>query len=238
MNRKYYHSQVVNIINETDNVKRFIIKVPDEIQFRFRPGEFVMLDLPIQSKITTRSYSIASPPSDDNTFELVISINPGGLGTPYLFNNVKIGSYVEVSEVLGKFHLPEVIDTDLCFICTGTGIAPFRSMLLDIYNHHTPHKNITMIFGNRWVKDILYYQEMEELQQKIQGFTFIPVLSRDNPGWKGLRGYVHPVYEELYSDKRPAIFYICGWKEMLSEARKRIEAMGYDRKNIRFEVYD
>lgn len=236
--RKYYHCQVVNIISESDLVKRYIIKVPDEIPFSFNPGQFVMLDLPIDSKYTNRSYSIASPPSDDNTFELVISINPAGLGTPYLFHNITVGSFLKVSEVLGKFHLPYVIDTELCFICTGTGIAPFRSMLLNIHDKNIPHKNITMIFGNRFIKDILYYSEMEALQDKIQGFKFIPVLSRDNPEWQGRRGYVHPVYEELFADKRPAQFYLCGWAEMLHEARRRIEAMGYERMNIKFEIYD
>lgn len=243
---KYYHCQVINIIDESDLVKRFIIKVPNEVPFTFIPGQFIMLNLPIESKYTNRSYSIASPPSNDNTFELVIVINPAGLGTPYLFRNIKVGSYLEVSEVLGKFHLPNPIDIDLCFICTGTGIAPFRSMLLDIYTRNTPHKytrntphkNIFLIFGNRYEKDILYRKEMEGLTEKIQGFKFIPVLSRDNIGWNGRNGYVHPIYEELFSDKRPAQFYICGWTDMLHEARQRIETMGYDKKNIKFEIYD
>src|ERR1043165_4393158 len=90
---------VVNIIDESDVVKRYFIKVPDEIPFSFKAGQFVMLDLPIQSKITNRSYSIASAPSDDNIFELVIVIKPEGLGTPYLFNEIKVGSVIKVSQV-------------------------------------------------------------------------------------------------------------------------------------------
>jgi phenol/toluene 2-monooxygenase (NADH) P5/A5 len=238
MTRKYFPGQVKKIINESDLVKRFIIKLPDNLAFSFLAGQFVMLDLPIDSKYSTRSYSIASPPTNDNTFELLISLNMAGLGTPYLFQSVNEGSFLEVSEVLGKFHLPEVIDTDICFICTGTGIAPLRSMLLDIYNKNIPHKNIFMIFGNRYEKDILYRNEMEELQNKIEGFTFIPVLSRDNPGWEGRTGYVHKIYEELFEDKRPALFFISGWREMINDARKRIKAMGYDKNSVRTEFYD
>lgn len=235
---KYTPATVIDIQDETDVVKRFYIKMPDNIEFRFRAGQFIMLDLPIESKYTNRSYSIASAPSTDNIFELCIVLNPKGLGTPYLFDKIKVGSTLMVSKVLGKFILPDTIETDLCFICTGTGIAPLRSQLNEIINSGKAHKNIYMVFGNRWEKDILYRKEMEEMAKKHSQFTFIPVLSRENNGWTGKTGYVHSIYEEIFADKRPAMFYICGWADMLREARSRLADMGYDKKSIKFESYD
>jgi ferredoxin-NADP reductase len=229
---------ISKIIDETDVVKRYYIKMPETMPFSFKAGQFVMLDLPIDSKYTNRSYSIASAPTMDHTFELCIVLNPGGLGTPYMWENFREGSVVKVSKVLGKFQLPDPIDTDICFICTGTGIAPLRSQLVDIFNKNLAHKNLYMVFGNRWEKDILYRKEMEQLEKEHPEFKFIPVLSRKNEGWTGKEGYVHQVYEEIFSDKRPAKFYICGWADMLKEARQRLEAMGYDKKAIKFESYD
>src|ERR1041385_696324 len=110
---QFFDCKMVDIKDENDVVKRFFIKVPDEIPFKHKAGQFVMLDLPIESKVTTRSYSIASAPSDDHVFELLIVINPQGIGTPYLFKNVVTGSTVRVSRVLGKFLLPDPIDADL-----------------------------------------------------------------------------------------------------------------------------
>ena len=78
---------------------------------------------------------------------------------------------------------------------------------------------------------------MEDLAQKYPEFKFIPVLSRDNPGWIGQIGYIHDVYEKLFADKRPAWFYISGWPVIVRDARKRIEAMGYDKSKIKFELY-
>ena len=95
-----------------------------------------------------------------------------------------------------------------------------------------------MVFGNRWEKDIIYRKEMEEIAAKNPSYNFIPVLSRENEGWTGKKGYVHAIYEEIFQDKRPAYFYICGWADMLKDARTRLEAMGYDKKSIRFESYD
>ncbi|HQV99906.1 MAG TPA: FAD-binding oxidoreductase [Bacteroidia bacterium] len=238
MSYKYNKSTIFKIIQETELVKRFFFKIPDEIPFSFKAGQFIMLNLPIASKFTNRSYSIASSPSNDNTFELAIVLNPKGLGTPYLWENIDVGSEIDVSKALGKFTLIEPIEDDICFVCTGTGIAPLRSMLHYILNNNIPHKKIYMIFGNRWEKDIIYRKEMEDLAKVNPSFEYIPVLSRDSEGWTGRKGYVHPIYEEIFSDKRPATFYMCGWRDMLHEARQRLEAMGYDRKKIKFESYD
>jgi CDP-4-dehydro-6-deoxyglucose reductase len=48
---------------------------------------------------------------------------------------------------------------------------------------------------------------------------------------------VHPVYEELCQAKQPAQFLLCGWKNMIDEALTRIQAMGYDKKQIHREIY-
>ncbi|MBK8846548.1 MAG: oxidoreductase [Bacteroidetes bacterium] len=235
---EFNDATVVDVQNESDVVKRFYIKMPEAQSSNFKAGQFVMLDLPIDSKYTNRSYSIASAPSSDGIIELCIVLNPTGLGTPYLFEHYKPGFTCKVSRFLGKFNLPEVIDTDICFICTGTGIAPLRSMLLDVFNRQMPHKNLYMVFGNRFTKDVLYRGEMEKLQEEHPEFQFMPVLSRDNADWNGRKGYVHSIYEEVFADKRPAKFFICGWADMLKEARTRLEAMGYDKKAIKFESYD
>ena len=140
---KFYNSEVINIIDESHNTKRFFFRIPEVQDFKFGAGQFVMLDLPIESKITTRSYSIASAPDGSNVIELLISLNEEGLGTPYLFKNIKVGSQLPLSQPAGKFMQPpfSVIDTNICMVCTGTGIAPFRSFLHDIRNRNVPHQN-------------------------------------------------------------------------------------------------
>jgi ferredoxin-NADP reductase len=45
------------------------------------------------------------------------------------------------------------------------------------------------------------------------------------------------VYESLTTEKQPALFYLCGWKNMVDEARARIAALGYDKKDIHLELY-
>ena len=242
MKLTFQTAEVVEIIDEAPNVKRYVFRIPEIPCCDFIPGQFTMLDLPIESSQTTRAYSIASPPSKtNNTFELVIVLNPEGKGTPYIFENFKIGTRVPASLFIGKFGKPRppAFEKDLCFICTGTGIAPFRSMLLDIKNYNIPHKNITLIFGCRYVHDILYRKEMEELQNELSDFSFIPVCSRETSlSWQGTVGYVHQVYKELFSHKQPTQFYICGWKAMIMETVENLKVLGYEKGDIKFELYD
>jgi ferredoxin-NADP reductase len=235
----FYNSEVIEIIDVNPLVKRYFFRIPELENFSFAPGQFVQLDLPIESKIKTRSYSIASAPEGNNIIELVISLNEQGLGTPYLFNEVKVGSKLPLSQPAGKFMKPPVItDLDICMVCTGTGIAPFRSFLRDLVHQNTPHKNIDLIFGTRYEKDVLYRDEMEALSQTLHGFRFTTVVSREENPTFSKKGYVHQVYQELYADKRPGHFYLCGWKVMIKEAIQHLQDMGYDKKAIKFELYD
>jgi len=229
--------KVIRIEDETKDTRRFWIQVPELETFDFIPGQFVTLDLPIHEKVNKRwrSYSIASWPDNSNIFELIIVLDNKGAGTPYLFNEVKVGSELSLRGPQGVFIMKEELDKDIYMICTGTGIAPFRSMVHHIYNNNIHHNNIYLVFGCRTKDTLLYYNEMMKLQETMPGFFYVPTLSRET--WEGKSGYVHPVYESLCGQKKPATFYLCGWKGMIDEAKKRIIEIGYDKKDIHAEIY-
>jgi ferredoxin-NADP reductase len=230
--------KVINIIQETYNTRRFVIQIPELEKFDFIPGQFITFDLPIADKPNkrVRSYSIASWPDGTNIFELVIVLLEGGLGTTYLFNKVDVGSELTLRGAQGVFTLDDDdLQKDIIMICTGTGIAPFRSMAHHIKDHNIPHKNIYLIYGTRKQVDLLYYEEMKKLDQEMENFHYMPTLSREQ--WEGRSGYVHPIYEEICANKQPVSFLLCGWKNMLDEAKQRILALGYDKKSIHQESY-
>lgn len=229
--------KVIKVIDETPNTKRYVIEIPELESFDFVPGQFITFDLPIDEKPSRRlrSYSIASWPDGSNQLELVIVLNAEGKGTPWLFEHAVPGAELTLRGPQGVFSLPENLDQDIFFISTGTGIAPFRAMSHYIHNKQIPHKNIYLIFGTRKKADLLYYDEMKALEKEFPGFHYIPTLSREE--WDGRSGYVHGIYEELCSERQPAYFFLCGWKNMLDETKQRITAMGYDKKSIHQESY-
>lgn len=229
--------RITRIENETKDTRRFWFEVPEMEDFNFVPGQFVTLDLPIHEKPNKRwrSYSIASWPNGTNQFELVIVLDKSGAGTPFLFEEVEIGSEISFRGPQGVFNYKEPLDKDIFMICTGTGIAPFRSMIHHIKNTGTAYKSINLIFGCRTKDTLLYYNEFKELEKTMPNFRYFPTLSREQ--WDGHTGYVHAVYEELCKEKQPANFFLCGWKGMIDEAKKKIIEMGYDKKDIHLEIY-
>lgn len=229
--------KVIRIEDETNDTRKFWIQVPELEQFDFNPGQFVTLDLPIHEKPNKRwrSYSISSWPDGTNVFELVIVLDRTGAGTPYLFDDVVVGTELKLRGPQGVFILKEPLDKDIFMICTGTGIAPFRSMVHHIKNKSIPHQNIYLIFGCRTQNSLLYYDEMKKLQEELPGFFYIPTLSREQ--WDGNSGYVHSIYESLCMERKPADFFLCGWKGMIDDAKKTILGMGYDKKSIHQEIY-
>lgn len=229
--------KVIRIADESYNTRRFCVQVDEVPFFDFIPGQFVTLDLPIHEKRNKRmrSYSIASWPDGTNIYELLIVLDEKGLGSPWLFNNINVGSEIKFRGPQGVFVLKPPLEKDIFLVCTGTGIAPFRSMIHNIKNNKIPHKNLYLIYGCRTKSDLLYYNELTNLQSEIPSMHYIPTLSREK--WEGNTGYVHPIYESLCMERKPADFYLCGWKDMIDDAQKIIMNMGYDKKDIHFEIY-
>ncbi|MCA0235673.1 MAG: FAD-dependent oxidoreductase [Bacteroidetes bacterium] len=236
----WHEGRVRKIESLAPNVRHFEVEVPALQSLDFQAGQFITMDLPIGDKRLQRwrSYSIASAPEGDNVLELCIARSTEGAGTKYLFESIDEGSELRFKGPEGGFVLPEVIEKDLVFICTGTGIAPFRSMILDIRNSGKSYRNIHLIFGTRTENGMLYRAEMEQLAREMPRFRYDVALSRQ-PDWAGHQGYVHQIYMDAYAQKRPDVdFFICGWSNMIDEAVANLMLkLGYDRGQVHFELY-
>lgn len=242
---KWNNAKVIKIENETAVTKRFWLQAEEGGETNFIPGQFITLDLPIHEtrQKRWRSYSIANAPSDTGVFELCIVKLEGGLGTTYLFDSIVVGSDVIYKKPAGVFTLRKPIDRDLVMICTGTGVAPFRSMIQDIYMQKIPHQNIHLIFGTRKKEDVLYLEEFQQLAEQEDSFSYSVALSRQellpkdsSVFWH--KGYVHPIYLEQYKDLREDIqFLICGWQNMVDEAEAELKSLGYSNTQVKLELY-
>ncbi len=227
---------VTNIIQETKNTRRFFLTLENKELSNFKAGQFITLDLPISDKKAKRlrSYSIANMPNQNGILELVIVLLEGGAGTTYLFNEVSIGSVLDFRGPLGHFTLPEPLPSNIFLICTGTGIAPFRSMILDIVANKLPIK-AHLIMGSRFEADLLYHEELTDLAANNENIVYTPTLSRE--AWDGAKGYVHEVYASYATKDTNAHFMLCGWRAMIDEARQKLADFGIDKKQVHFELY-
>jgi CDP-4-dehydro-6-deoxyglucose reductase len=235
---------LVDIIKETKSNWRFIFESPLYDEINFIPGQLVQLvGNPYGPSEGTdsikRNYSVASWPDGTNKFELIITYLEGGKMSEYLFKEAKIGDEVGYKGPMGVFTLPDnLMDRDIYFVSTGSGISPFRSMINYLHQNKIPFKNIKLFFGTRTEDDLVYRDELEKIQQELPNFEFIPTLSReDKPGFA--KGYVHEHYLKLIdeSSEKPWVYY-CGWDRMISEGRKHLSDRGFEMtKDIRVEIF-
>ena len=126
---------------------------------------------------------------------------------------------------------------DSIFVATGTGIAPFRSILNAILPQH-PDRRFTLIFGVRHRQGLLYHDELNELAALYQNFEYRPTLTRPPEDWAGLTGRVQPHTLEALGTRRDLDIYICGLREMVDELRAQLKETGLDRKRMIYEKYD
>lgn len=235
---KWYNAKVTRIVDRTETTKSFFLTIDKNDPFDFVPGQFITLDLPISDKRLDRwrSYSIANAPNGTHEIELVIVRVPHGKATGYLFDQIKVDSELRLKGPSGVFCLPKTLDKDLVFICTGTGVAPFRSMMQHIQNQKIPHKNIHLVFGTRKESNILYPDEWKSISESNPFFHYDIALSREK--YKGYQGYVHELYMNSHphpSDQK--LFYLCGWQNMVDQAKGNLLNIGYEPSQIIEELY-
>ncbi len=215
-------------------VRHFVFEVPEVEKLAFVPGQFVSMNKVIGGKKITRAYSIASAPSETNRFELCLNLVEEGLLSPKLFE-MQPGETIEMRPPLGMFVL-RTPPRNTVLIATGTGIAPFRSILRAQLNESS--QTFTLLFGVRHESHLMYREEFEEMARRFPHFRFLPTLSRPAESWTGRRGHVQKHLQEAIGERRDVDVFLCGLKLMVDDVRNILKEMGFDRKQILFEKYD
>jgi ferredoxin-NADP reductase len=232
-------AQLVRSRPLSDFTKHLELQVTDTPRFGFVPGQWLSLkaNTPDGEEIT-RAYSIASPPSDKGHISFCLNRVDDGFMSNHLCNLAE-GSEITFQGPFGDFILrPPMRDT--IFIATGTGIAPFRSMLhwlLADSERHQGHE-LWLLFGARCEQDLYYRDEFERLAAEHSNFHFVPTLSRASSDWNGLRGYVQEHAKEIVGDRKDMHAYICGLDKMVKANRDLLKSLGWERTSIRYEKYD
>jgi ferredoxin-NADP reductase len=228
-------AKLIECVEIAPGLGHFVFEAQNGEGLQFAPGQFVSFTAAIGAKQITRAYSLASAPHTGvNRFELCLNLAPEGLFSHHLFR-MKPGDTVEMRPPLGMFVLRQP-PRDSLFVATGTGIAPFRSMLKAHLSASSPQ--FTLLFGVRHESHLVYRSEFEELARQYPHFQFWPTLSRPEPSWSGRSGHVQAHLEEALAGRRDVDVYLCGLKLMVDDLRSRLKAAGFDRKQIFYEKYD
>jgi ferredoxin-NADP reductase len=219
--------------------KHLEFEMTGKTRFGFVAGQWLSFQqIKPDGEELTRAYSIASSSGEDARFALCLNRVQNGFMSNFLCD-MKEGEEIRCQGPFGDFILrPPVRDT--IFIATGTGIAPFRSMLHSLLADEARHqgKQFWLVFGNRTEKDIYYHEEFLAPAAEHSNFHYLPTLSRGSGEWQGLRGYVQEHVAGIAQGRTDMHAYICGLDKMVTANRDLLRSLGWDRKAIRYEKYD
>src|SRR6476469_7188483 len=159
-----FASRLVRSVSLAVQTKHLEFEVSGKTHFGFVAGQWLSFktNKPDGEEIT-RAYSIASPPGNDNRFALCLNRVQDGFMSNFLCD-MNVGEEITCQGPFGDFILrPPLLDA--VFIATGTGIAPFRSMLHWLLAEPGRHqdKQLSLLFGNRTSEDIYYHEEFQKL---------------------------------------------------------------------------
>ncbi|MBD3194916.1 MAG: 2Fe-2S iron-sulfur cluster binding domain-containing protein [Candidatus Lokiarchaeota archaeon] len=204
----------------------------------YRAGQYIGLTVEINGIKTIRPYSLVSSPNQLAYYELGIKRKQNGFVSPYLVGNVNVGDKFEATEPLGQFyHNPLFHGNKLVFIAGGCGITPFMSMLR-YFTELSKSIEIWLIFGCLTQQDILFKEELDNLQNNHPNIHIDYVLSEANSEWKGLCGFItKEVIAEFLSSPLTKFYYICGNRAMYDFILNQLIELNIPRHHILFEAF-
>ena len=209
--------KVIDIKHLTDET--FSLKLP-KARFQFKAGQHISIG--IHGNYQSREYSIYSGTNDEN-LEVLVKEVENGYFSPKL-RRLRTGDLVEVHGPFGRFGMgPKAAETGkFVFIASGTGIAPFRSMIRTY-----PELDYTLIHGVR--KSTEAYDKDEYAADR-----YVLCTSRDSNGtYQGrLTGYL-----KNCTFAAETHFYLCGNSNMIFDAVEILKEKGFEGNRIHCEVY-
>lgn len=221
-----FTARVCRIRDLAHDVRELDLRLTAPPTITFKAGQFISFEVGLNEKQQTiiRPYSIASPPSRPDVLTLLFNLVPGGPGSTYLFS-LKEGDETSFKGPAGSFRLRDDPARDHLFVATGTGIAPFRAILLTLFEQHIAG-SMTLYWGLRHQTDRYWQDELTAWAQAYPQFTFTTTLSRPDDGWQGERGRVTRLVDERIGSAHNLAAYLCGNSAMLNDVTALIQKKG------------
>lgn len=210
-----------------------------EQPFSYTAGQFIELTLTghqEHGQTARRWFTLSSSPTEDT---LTITTRVGHTAHTAFkkaLNNLRIGDSVDISEPLGDFVLPKIVQTPLIFVAGGIGITPFRS-ILEWLSYTDEQRQIKLLYSVKTEDDIIFQDSFDRANQHAT-----IVVEHPSAAWGGERGTL--TAEMILGLEQPSddtLIYISGPEPFVQATHKDLRRLGVSNQNIvvdEFQGYD
>jgi ferredoxin--NADP+ reductase len=240
-----YNARLTRWIDDTHDLARVWVKFDGE-PTPFVSGQYMTIGVFADGKLWQRPYSVASAPEEAGIdgYELYVKLVPIIRFTTLLWR-LPVGHGMRMIGPKGKFMLEPDDDRTHLFVSTGTGLAPFVSMIRHSMGIGDARKTV-VLNGVSYIDELGYRDELEGLETSGRyPVTYVPTISRPddprNAGWTGRTGRVEHVVRSVCHDLklRPerTVVYICGNPDMILNTEGILMDAGFPEFHVKKELY-
>ncbi|MBP9742694.1 MAG: 2Fe-2S iron-sulfur cluster binding domain-containing protein [Burkholderiales bacterium] len=194
-------------ITKINQIAIINLKLPANLAFGFYAGQYV--DIMVKGK--NRSYSIGISPLQKDEIEIHVKNYPGGIFSEYVWNELKVNDILRFKGPLGSFQLQHTNKPIIC-VCTGTGFAPIKAILEDMYLREDP-RPITFYWGNSEIKDFYCVEVIEKWRHKLNIKIVLCISQNKESGY--FFGRVTDALINDFNDLSNHEVYACGNPRMI-----------------------
>ncbi len=229
--------KVKEIIEETPTTKTLRMVAENGTLPYFRAGQYVNLFVNIDGVLTSRPYSISSPPGKPY-YDFTVRRMEAGFVSHYLLDRVKPGDAFQSTGPNGSFYYEPLMDSsDLVFLAGGSGITPVASIIREVAEKGLP-LNIHLLYGSRNPADIIYEKELKELAARHQNIRVDFVISEPPEGWQEPCGFLDTaMISSLVGSVKGKTFLLCGPEQMYILCEEALKTLGIPLRRTKKEVY-
>lgn len=240
-NVKQYDYTVAGLDLVTPKIKHVKLDLPAGKEIEFKPGQYIQILTPIykgNDEEVYRAYSLASCPSKKDQIELFIGYIPEGKCSTYIHQFLKEKDKLTVVGPFGDFCYQDN-DREMIMVAIGTGMAPIMSILQHMRSNNIDRK-CTFYFGARTTEDLYMMDELRKLEEDLENFTLVPVLSRPKPeeNWTGEVGRVTDLLEKYVTDGENKEAYLCGSPVMIDSVVEILINKGIPEELVMYDKFE
>jgi ring-1,2-phenylacetyl-CoA epoxidase subunit PaaE len=260
MSKDFHSLKVKKITRETPDAVTVTFDIPEELkeEFIYTQGQYLTLKMQMNGSEVRRAYSMCSSPLDPDISVTVKKVE-GGKMSPYINDQLKEGTDIEVMTPDGRFFTPldEANKKTYYLFGAGSGITPLMSILRTVLEKE-PLSRIFLLYGNRNEESIIFKNDLDQLEKKYQGQLKVVythsqpfrekskglsgLFSKGKISWTGQVGRIDKkgVKDFLEKNQNPyqeAEYFICGPGSMIDTVEKTLEDLQIDHKYIHAERF-
>lgn len=214
-----------------------IFKIKTDHKIKYKAGQFFLLSDPnykIDGKEVFRAYSVCSSEDECLHLEFAIRMLDNGRFSKH-FQQFKDGDKLCIKGPYGIFLLDK--EHDATFICGGSGVTPFISMLRTIRDQKLNEKiKVTLIYSVKTLDTVLFIDELKEINKLPNVKIILCVTKDENAKSDDFVIYHKRIDEEILKEYtiKDSLIYFCGPKGLIIEARDILSKFN-DEKNFHQE---